>query len=116
VVVLWNALSAVFLDLSEASECSGGCYGLTCYFHHLCIKNSEVVMLLRPELGVDHSPILTKITLNSIQQCAFHILTETSNLWVAFLQSSPNMAHAFIILLRCNDLTPPGRHKGDVEQ
>jgi hypothetical protein len=66
VVVLRNALSAFLLDLSEASECSGGCYGLTCYFHHLRIKSSEVVMLLIPELGVDHSRNLTKIMLNSI--------------------------------------------------
>jgi hypothetical protein len=65
-VVLCNALSAFFLDLLEASECSGGCYGLTCYFHHLGIKNLEVVMLLILELGVDHSLNLTKIMLNSI--------------------------------------------------
>jgi hypothetical protein len=66
VVVLRNALSTFFLDLSEASECSGGCYGLTCYFHHLHIKILKVVMLLIPELGVDHSRNLTKIMLNSI--------------------------------------------------
>jgi hypothetical protein len=65
VVVLRNVLSTFFLDLSEASECSGGCYSLTCYFHHLRIRNSEVVMLLITELGVDLSLNLTKIMLNS---------------------------------------------------
>jgi hypothetical protein len=59
-------LSAFFLDLSNASECNGGCYALTCYFHHLHIKNLEVIMLLISELGVDHSFNLTKIMLNSI--------------------------------------------------
>jgi hypothetical protein len=38
---------------------------LTCYFHHLRIRNSEVVMLLITELGVDLSLNLTKIMLNS---------------------------------------------------
>jgi hypothetical protein len=66
VVVLRNTLSTFFLDLSKANECSGGCYGLTCYFHHLCIKNSEVVMLLIPEHGVDHSHNLAKLMINSI--------------------------------------------------
>jgi hypothetical protein len=66
VVVLRNAFSVFFLYLWEASECSGGCYDLTCYFHHLRIKNSEVVMFLILELNVDHSHNLTKIVLNSI--------------------------------------------------
>jgi hypothetical protein len=57
---------APFSSLVEASEYSGGWYGLTCYFHHIRIKNSEVVMLLILELGVDHSRNLTKIVLNSI--------------------------------------------------
>jgi hypothetical protein len=39
---------------------------LTCYFYHSRIKNSEVVMLLIPELGVDHSLNLTKVMLNPI--------------------------------------------------
>jgi hypothetical protein len=57
---------AYFLDLSEAGECSGGCYGLTCYFHHLRNINSEAVMLLIPEHGVDHSHNINKTMLNSI--------------------------------------------------
>jgi hypothetical protein len=54
-----------FFYLLEATKCSGR-YNLTCYFHYLRIKNSEVVILLIPELGVDDSLNLTKAMLNSI--------------------------------------------------
>jgi hypothetical protein len=49
-------------------------------------------------------------------QCAFHILMETSNLWVTISHSSLDMAHAFISLLCSNDLVPQGGYEGDVEQ
>jgi hypothetical protein len=49
-------------------------------------------------------------------QCAFRILTETSNLSVTFLYSSLDVAQAFIVLLRYNDLTLQGGGEGDVEQ
>ena len=55
-----------FESPAKASECSGGCYGLTCYFHHLHLNIQKFVMLLLPELGVDHSLNLTKMMLNSI--------------------------------------------------
>jgi hypothetical protein len=60
VAVLWNALSAFFLDYWRQVNVA------ICYFHHLHIKNSEVIKLLIPELGVDHSHNVTKIMLNSI--------------------------------------------------
>jgi type IV secretory pathway VirB6-like protein len=47
-------------------------------------------------------------------QCAFHILTETSNLWITLFYSSFDMAHAFIILLSSNDLTLHGGAEGDI--
>jgi hypothetical protein len=39
-------------------------------------------------------------------QGPFHILVETSDLWVTFLHSPFDMAHAFIILLNSDDLIP----------
>jgi hypothetical protein len=57
---------------------------LTYYFHHLRIENSEVVMLLIPELGVDHSHNLTKIMLNSIPMrklFLYHVLCDTMHLF-----------------------------------
>jgi hypothetical protein len=57
---------------------------LTCYFHHLRIKNLEVIMLLIPELGVDHSLNLTKIMLNSIPMrkiLFYHVLCGTPHLF-----------------------------------
>jgi hypothetical protein len=47
---------------------------------------------------------------------AFLILTEASNLWFTSLHSSLDVAHASIILLRCNDLALQGGCEGDVEQ
>jgi hypothetical protein len=47
-------------------------------------------------------------------QCSFQILVETSNIWVILSHSSLDMAHAFIILLRYNDLTPQVGCEGDV--
>ena len=38
-----------FESPAKASESSGGCYGLTCYFHHLHLKIQKFGMLLIPE-------------------------------------------------------------------
>jgi hypothetical protein len=46
----------------------------------------------------------------------FHILMETSDFWVSFLDSSLNMTHTFISLLSSYDLVPQGRREADVEQ
>jgi hypothetical protein len=48
-------------------------------------------------------------------QCAFHILTETSDLWFNLLHSSLDMTHAFVMPLCSNDLTPRGRCESNVE-
>jgi hypothetical protein len=49
-------------------------------------------------------------------QCAFHILVETSDLWITLSHSSVDMPHAFIMFWCSNDLTPQGRCESVVVQ
>jgi hypothetical protein len=57
----------------------------------------------------------TNLSLN--HKVLFHILMETSDLWVnTFLHPSLDMSYAIIILLRSYDIVPQGRCEYDVER